>query len=137
VLTDNGAKYVAWQRANRRLKQMTEHVAERADRSGWWHSEYLHQARLVSNRLRRPWGASGPIPEERWTERSVLSPDERQNVRQEIERLRAQLREARGIDARASLPHYAQAEIDRDAASPVLAKLGYYPVKRSRFTPAI
>jgi hypothetical protein len=96
----------------------------------------VHEARLVVNRLRRPWGDSGATPERRWMERNALPLDERQNMWQEIERRRAQLREARGIDARASLPHYAQAEIDRDAASPVLTELGYYQVKRRRFTSA-
>jgi hypothetical protein len=125
------------ERANCTLKLTTQHLAERADRGGWWRSEDLHEARLLANRLRRPWGASGPTPEQRWTERNALSLDERQNVWQEIERRRARLREARGIDPEVSLPHYAQAEIDRDAASPVLAELGYFQVKRRRYTPAI
>jgi hypothetical protein len=125
------------ERANRTLKLTTQHLAERADRGGWWRSEDLHRARLLANRLRRPWGAAGPSPQRRWMERNALSLDERQNVWQEIERRRAQFREARGIDPEVSLPHYAQAEIDRDAASPVLAELGYFQVKRRRYTPAI
>ena len=66
-----------------------------------------------------------------------MSLDERQNVWQEIVRQRVQIREALGIDLDVSLPHYAQAESDRDAASPVLAELGCYEVKRRRYTPAI
>jgi hypothetical protein len=60
----------------------------------------------------------------------VVSLDEQQIMWQEIERRRTQLREAREIDPQAILSHYAQAELDRDAASPVLAELGYYHVKR-------
>jgi transposase InsO family protein len=125
------------ERANRTMKLTTAHIAERADRSGWWRSEDLHEARLLANRMRRPWGAVGPSPEQKWTTRTPLSLDERQNVWQEIKRRRARFREARGIDLDVALPHYVQAEIDRDAASPVLAELGYYQVKRRRYTPAI
>ncbi len=56
---------------------------------------------------------------------------------QELERRRAQVRKASGIGLEVLLSHYAQAEIDRGAASPVLAELGYYLVKRRRYTPAI
>jgi len=125
------------ERAGGSLKITTAHLAERAQRAGWWRSEDLHEARLIANRQRRPWGASGPSPEERWDERNISLLDERQNMWQEIERRRVQLREALGIDTDVSLPHYAQAEIDRDAASPVLAELGYFQVKRRRYTPAI
>ena len=62
--------------------------------------------------------------------RNSLSVDERQNMWQESERGRAQVREASGIGLEVSLSHYAQAEVDREAASPVLAELGYYQVKR-------
>jgi hypothetical protein len=125
------------ERANATLKLTTAHVAERANRGGWWRSEDLHEARLLANRERRPWGAAGASPEQRWTERNLVSLDERQNVWQEIERRRAQVREAREIDLDVWLAHYAQAEIDRDAASPVLAELGYFQVTRRRYTPAI
>jgi hypothetical protein len=45
---------------------------------------------------------------------------------QEMERRRVQRREARQIDPCVILSHYAQAELDRDAAAPVLVELGYY-----------
>jgi transposase InsO family protein len=125
------------ERANQTMKLMTAHVAERADRGDWWRSEDLHEARLLANGVRRPWGALGPSPDQSWATQNFVSLDERQNMWQEIERRRVQIREARGIDLEVSLPHYAQAEIDRDAASPVLAELGYYKIKRRRYTPAI
>jgi len=112
-------------------------VAERAGRGGWWCSEDLHEARLVANRLRRPWVASGPSPEQRWIERNALPLDEWRNMWEERERRRAQVRPARAIDHDVSPALHAQAEIDRDAASPVLAELGYFQLKRRRYTPAI
>jgi transposase InsO family protein len=125
------------ERANRTMKLITRHVAERAGRGGWWHSQDLEEARLIANQTRRLWGASGPNPNQKWDARNRPSLDERQNMWQEIERHRAQLREASEIGPQAILSHYAQAEIDRDAASPVLAELGYYHVRRRRYTPAI
>ena len=125
------------ERANQTMKLTTAHVAERAGRGHWWRSEDLEEARMMANQVRRLWGASGPSPNEKWDARNQPSLDERQIMWQEIERRRAQLRQAREIDSQENLSHYAQAEVDRDAASPVLAELGYYQVKRRRFTPAI
>jgi transposase InsO family protein len=125
------------ERANQTMKLMTAHVAERAGRGRWWRSADLEEARPIANQVRRLWGASGPSPNEKWNARNQPSLDERQNMWQEIERRRAQLREAREIDPQVLLSHYAQAELDRDAASPVLAELGYYQVTRRRYTPAI
>lgn len=125
------------ERANQTMKLTTAHVAERAGRGHWWRSQDLEEACRLGNCLRRLWGASGPSPQEKWAARNQPSLDERQNMWQEIERRRAQLCEGREIGPQVFLSHYAQAELDRDAASPVLAELGYYQVKRRRYTPAI
>jgi transposase InsO family protein len=124
-------------RANKTMKLMTAHVAERAGRAHWWHSEDLEEARPMANQVRRLCGASGLSPQEKWATRKVASLDERQIMWQEIERRRVQLREAREIDPRVILSHHAQAELDCDAASPVFAELGYCQVNRRRYTPAI
>jgi transposase InsO family protein len=125
------------ERANLTMKLTTAHVAERAGHDQWWRSEDLDAARQKANQLSRGWGGPGLSPQQKWDARNQPSLDERQNMWQEIERRRAQIREAREIDPQVSLSHYAQAELDRDAASPVLAELGYYQVNRRRYTPAI
>ena len=53
------------ERANQTMRRMTPHMAERANQGDWWRSEDFHEARLVANRVRRPWGALGPGPDER------------------------------------------------------------------------
>ncbi len=53
------------ERANRTMKLMTAHIAERRDDGGCWRSEDLHEARLQANRLRRPWGALEESPKQR------------------------------------------------------------------------
>ncbi len=119
------------------MKLMTAHIIERGHGGGGWRSEDLFKARLLANSVRRPWGTLEASPEQRWTTRNSLSVDERQNMWQELKSRRAQVREASGIGLEVSLSHYAQAEVDRDAASPVLAELGNYQVKRRRYTPVI
>ena len=59
------------ERANQTMKLMTAHVAERAGRGHWWRSEDLEEARSMANEVRRPWGASGPSPQEKWAARNV------------------------------------------------------------------
>jgi transposase InsO family protein len=65
VVTLYSPPYAPWyngaiERANRSLKEITEHVADEAGHAGYWTSPDLHAARLRLNRLRRPWGADGP-----------------------------------------------------------------------------
>lgn len=74
--------YCAWynggcERAKRTLKELTAHLAERAGRAGFWTSDDLLAARLTANRQTRPWGTTGPTPEEVWTDRRELVLDER------------------------------------------------------------
>ena len=95
------------ERANQTMKLTTAHVAERAGRGHWWRSEDLEEARQMANQV-RGWGASGSSPHEKWAARNAPSLDERQNMWQEIERRRAQLREAREIDPQVLLSHYGQ-----------------------------
>jgi hypothetical protein len=41
------------ERANKTMKLMTAHMAERAGRGHWWHSEDLEEARPMANQVRR------------------------------------------------------------------------------------
>jgi transposase InsO family protein len=68
------------ERANRTLKELTEHLAESAGRAGFWTSDDLLEARQRANRLRRPWGAAGRTPEEAWNIRDPISLDKRENM---------------------------------------------------------
>jgi hypothetical protein len=119
------------------LKGLTEHVAELAGRSGFWTSDDLVEARWRANRLRRPWGASEPTPEERWEKHPAILLDERDRMRQDLKSGIAAVREQRGIDDTAALPHYTQTEIERIVAQPVLETLGLLHVRRRVIAPAI
>ena len=126
----------ACERANRTLKELTAHVADQAGRPGFWTSDDLLVARLRANRLSRPWGPTGPTPEENWNARGVLSLDKRKNMWHHLRSGIGAVLDQREIDPAAALPHYTQTEIERIAAQPILEQLGLLHVSRRRITPA-
>jgi hypothetical protein len=125
------------ERANRTLKELTAHVAERAGRPGFWQCDDLLAARLSANRMSRPWGPTGPTPEEYWNMRVIVSLDKRKNMWQHLSGGIAAVRKQREIDPTVTLPHYTQTEIERIAAQPVLEQLGLLHVTRRRIAPVI
>jgi transposase InsO family protein len=125
----------ACERANRTLKELTEHIADQEGRPGFWTGEDLLKARLRANRLSRPWGARGATPEETWTARGDLSLDKRENMWQHLKGGSATVLAKREIDPTVALSHYTQAEIERIAAQPVLEELGLLHVTRRRIAP--
>jgi transposase-like protein len=127
----------ACERANRTMKELTEHVSDQAGRPGFWRSDDLLAARLRANRLSRPWGPAGSTPEESWSSRRQLTLDERDIMWQYLNSGTATVREQRLLDATVALPHYTQTEIERIAAQPVLETLGLLRVTRRRIAPAI
>ena len=127
----------ACERANRTMKELTEYLAERAGRSGFWTSDDMLEARLRANRLRRPWGASGGTPEEIWRNRDHFTLDEREIMWQHLRSGIGAARDQRGIDRSALLPHYTETETERIAAQPVLEALGLLHVTRRRIAPVI
>jgi len=124
------------ERANRTLKELTGHVAERAGRRDFWQSDDLLVARLRANRLTRPWGANGPTPQESWEARDGWSLDKRKNMWQHLRSEIATVMDQRMIDPTVVLSHYIQTEIERIAAQPVLEQLGLLHITRRRITPA-
>jgi len=124
------------ERANRTLKELTAHVADQAGRRDFWTSDDLLVARLCANRLSRPWGPTGPTPEENWAARDVFSLDKRENMWQHLRSEIATVMNQRQLDPTVVLSHYPQAEIERIAAQPVLEQLGLLHITRRRITPA-
>jgi transposase InsO family protein len=142
IITLYSPPYAPWyngaiERANRSLKEVTAHLAEKAGRPGCWTSADLHQARRESNRLARPWGAEGPVAEEVWESRVLLSMDERDVLVENLEARRRAVCLEREVDPEAPLEHRLETEIVRLALQPVLESLGYLHVTRRRITPAI
>jgi hypothetical protein len=142
VVTLYSPPYAPWyngaiERANRSLKEVTEHVAERAAHAGNWTSPDLHEARLQLNRLRRPWGAEGPTPEEKWESRDSLTMDERDVLFEKLDVARRAVSREREVDSDWPLDHRLESELIRLALQPVLESSGYLYVTRRRITPQL
>jgi transposase InsO family protein len=142
VVTLYSPPYAPWyngaiERANRSLKEATEHLAEQAGHAGSWTSADVHAARLQLNRLRRPWGADGPTPEETWESRTALTMDERDMLFENLDTARLALCREREVDSDATLVHHLESEIIRLALQPVLESGRYLYVTRRRITPVL
>jgi transposase InsO family protein len=142
VVTLYSPPYAPWyngaiERANRSLKEATEHVAEQAGHAGSWTSADMHAARLRLNRGNRPWGAEGPTPEERWESRDALTMDERDVLFEKLEAARRALCREREVDPDAPLEHRVESEVRRLALQPVLESSGYLYVTRRRIAPVL
>jgi Integrase core domain len=142
IITLYSPPYAPWyngaiERANRGLKEVTAHLAEKAGRPGCWTSADLHQARRELNRQARPWGPEGPVAEEVWESRVLLSMDERDTLFENLEARRRAVCLEREVDPEAPLDHYLETEIVRLALQPVLESLGYLHITRRRIAPAI
>jgi transposase InsO family protein len=147
VVTLYSPAYAPWyngavERANRSLKEITEHLAERGGHAGYWTSPDLHAARLQLNRLTRAWAADGstpeePCPEEVWQSRESLKMDERDVLFEKLELARRALCREREVDPDAPLAHRLESEFVRVALQPVLESNGYLYVTRRRIAPVL
>jgi transposase InsO family protein len=142
VVTLYSPPYAPWyngaiERANRSLKEITAHLAERAGHADYWTSADLHAARLQLNRSPRPEGINAFIPAETWEARQPLTMDERDVLFEKLFLARQRLCLEREVDPSARLPHYSETELIRLALQPVLESLGYLFVTRRRITPPI
>ena len=142
VVTLYSPPYAPWyngaiERANRTLKEVTEHVAEQAGHAGYWTGPDLLAARLWLNRWNRPWGADGPTPEESWESRTPLTMNERDMLFENLATARRRVCVEREIDADAPLDHQSESELVRLALQPVLETSGYLYITRRRITPVL
>jgi transposase-like protein len=118
-------------------KNITEDQAALAAHPGRWTSEDLQRARMIRNRLGRPWGHRGPTPEEVWQRRKPITPPQRSQLQTTVDRYRQEERTQKGIPDEAVLGNAAQASVDRVAISRALKQHGYLSVTRRLVTPPI
>jgi transposase InsO family protein len=125
------------------LKKRTAYQAGRAGRPGLWTSADVATAQRQANEVARPWGADGPSPEQVWTRRVPLGANERGSFRASVDRLEQEQRQAGGIPMDATLEHYQQATVDREAIRRALVAHGFLlftrrripsPIKRRKVT---
>ncbi len=118
-------------------KKTTDDQAALAAHPGHWTSRNLRHARMIRNRLGRPWSHRGPTPEEVWQSRQPITSTQRSHLNTTVDRYRQEERTRRGILDGALLGGAAQASVDRVAISRALKQHGYLSVTRRLVTPPV
>jgi len=109
--------------------------AARHGRMDHWLLDDVEAARLLANGDSRPWGVTGPTPQERWDRRAPITPQQRQDFRQAVCQHKKTIRAELGYRPDEELKRRARATLDREAISRALQGLGYLHVARRRVTP--
>ena len=63
-----------------------------------WTSDDLEHARQLANTISRPWGPTGPTPEQAWRQRSPITDDERQRFQRALAKARIEAAHDLGLD---------------------------------------
>jgi transposase InsO family protein len=109
--------------------------AARHGRLDHWLLDDVEAARLLANCASRPWGVTGPTPQERWDRRSPITPQQRQDFHQAVAQNEKNIRLELGYRPDEELKPKAQATLVRESISRALQGLGYLCVTRRRVTP--
>ena len=80
-------------------------------------------------------GDDGPTPQERWDQRTPITPQQRQDFQQAVRQNEKAIRLELGYRPDEELKHKARATLDRESISRALQGLGYLRVTRRRVTP--
>jgi hypothetical protein len=123
--------------ANGSHTKITNDQAALAGHPDHWTSKDLQRARMIRNRLGRPWGPQGPTPEGIWQRRKPITPTQRSQLNTTVNRYRQEERTRRGIPDEAVLGGGAQASVDRVAISRALRHHGHLSITRRLVTPPI
>jgi hypothetical protein len=107
------------------LKGYTHAVAVRAGRAGVCLPADLEQARQSANTLSRPWGHTGPSPDDVWRARSPILPEQRAAFQAEV--AQARIAACAELEYRPDQPltRSQAARRDRRAVQVALTALGY------------
>lgn len=119
------------------IKTRVHHRSSARDRPGIWTTDDIEAARLEANATSRPWGESGPTPDEVWQKRVPITDIERRMFLASYEAYARDERQARGLDPHAVLDHYMQAKIDRVAIVRALIEHDCLEFRRKRVAPPI
>jgi transposase InsO family protein len=122
------------ERNNGCLKCQSHHAAALVGHSDWWSTEDTAAARATLNATIRPWGHTGPTPDERWQSRELLSDAERTSFRTVVATNQREVRLEMNYPLDVVLAHYPQAAVDRIAIQRALVSQGLLKVSRRLIT---
>jgi len=115
----------ALERSNGTHKLYTQQHAAIEGHPYRWSSDDLEHARHLANTISRPWGRTGPTPEEAWQERSSITNVERQQFQRALAEARIAAANDLGLDLVEPLSRCDRARLDRLALSRTLEQLCY------------
>lgn len=122
------------------LKTRAHEHAARHGRECCWSLDDVEAARLQANEIGRPWGATGPTPNEALEAREPLTDEERARFRLRVDRVREDIRRRSEMSDGGILPELAQTEHakwKRTAITKALQDLGLLRFQRGRIAPPI
>lgn len=97
---------------------------------GDWTCDDADAARLDANGTARPWGSTGPTPEEAWQCGTPVLSEDRAALTEMTQIAEAEARQAQGYSPTATLDRTAQAALSRIAIRKALVKLGFLTLER-------
>jgi transposase InsO family protein len=106
------------------MKARTHQRAALAGRPGEWTCDDAEAARLEANQTARPWGSSGPTPDEAWQGRPPIGAEERAAFAATARRLEREARQEQGCPADSPLDPVVQAAVGRVALRRALVAHG-------------
>src|SRR5262249_9794109 len=104
------------------LTTRTEHAAARRGCPDDWTRDDAELARWEANATARPRGRNGPSPEELWTARPAVRPEERQAFQQTVDWIRKGLELDLESPVKIPLPEMEERAINREAISRALVE---------------
>jgi transposase InsO family protein len=119
------------------IKTRTHHLAARDGRAGEWTLDDVEGARLQANETGRPFGASGPVPQDRWNQRRAIEETERDLFREDVRRSLDAERSRRGFTTECRPDHVEAASIERAAIARALEENGLLEFRTRRVSPPI
>jgi transposase InsO family protein len=121
----------ALERSNSTHKTYTQQRAAVEGHPYRWTSQDLQYARQLANTISRPWGHTGPTPEEAWQQRTPITDDARREFQQAFGQARRKAASDLGLDLAESFSGADRARLDRLALARTLEQLGYLTKRRA------
>jgi transposase InsO family protein len=106
------------------MKARRHHQAARRGCAGEWTCDDAEAARLEANQTARPWGSSGPTPEEAWQGHQSIQEHERLAFAHAVKQREQEARRRQGYATDSPLDRMAQAAINRVAIRGALVAQG-------------
>jgi transposase InsO family protein len=119
------------------LKGRTEARAARVGHPGYWTWDDVEAARSEANVWARPFGPTGPSPDEAWSSRTPITSEERAAFRASVKTFRHAQQIASGACAESRSDVSSEREMARSAIRLALEERGYLQYRRRRIPPPI